>query len=84
MNIKNEQTHALVRELAELTGESLTETVTVAVQERLDRLQRAAVDGRATVAELLAIGRDTHRRLVEPWRSGDIDDLLYDDRGLPR
>ena len=35
LNIKNEETHCLARELAELTGETLTVAVTVAVRERL-------------------------------------------------
>ncbi|WP_211224072.1 hypothetical protein, partial [Pseudonocardia asaccharolytica] len=33
---------------------------------------------------LLAIGRDSARRLAEPARSVDHGELLYDERGLPR
>jgi hypothetical protein len=43
LNIKNEETHQLVRELARLTGESMTAAVTEAVRERLDRVRRAAL-----------------------------------------
>jgi len=39
MNIKSEQAHKMARELALLTGESLTEAVTIAIQERLQRLR---------------------------------------------
>jgi hypothetical protein len=38
----------------------------------------------ALVAELLALGRDCAARLMEPWRSADHAELLYDERGLPR
>ena len=35
LNLKNEDTNRLAHELADLTGESLTTAVTVAVRERL-------------------------------------------------
>ena len=82
LNIKNEETHRLARELAALTGESVTAAITVAVQERLERLR----DNRQPdLAErLLAIGRDCAAHLSEPYRSVDHGELLYDERGLPR
>jgi antitoxin VapB len=40
LNIKNEETHRLAQVLAEETGETLTEAVTVAVRERLESLHR--------------------------------------------
>lgn len=84
MNIKNPRVHELARELARLTGESLTETVMVSVEERLARL-RASDDAVRTRADaLLAIGRDAASRLHEPGRSVDHGALLYDERGLPR
>lgn len=82
LNIKNPQTHKLARELAGLTGESVTEAVTVAVQERLERLRQAREGSLA--ARLLAIGEDCAARLREPYRSADHADLLYDERGLPK
>ena len=36
LNIKREETYRLAQELAKLTGESVTDAVTKAVQERLD------------------------------------------------
>ncbi len=81
LNIKNDETHQLVRELAELTGETQTMAVTVAVRERLERVRHLH---EAWLADrLLAIGRDTAPRLREPFRSADHGDLLYDERGLP-
>lgn len=81
LNIKNEETHHLVVELAQLTGESQTTAVTVAVRERLERLRAAR--GASLADRLLAIGEDTARRLREPFRSVEHGDLLYDENGLP-
>jgi antitoxin VapB len=39
LSIKDSQTDALVRQLAELTGESITEAVFISVKERLERLK---------------------------------------------
>ena len=40
LNIKNQETHRLARELAQLTGETMTGAITVALKERLEREQR--------------------------------------------
>lgn len=40
MNIKNEETHRLVGELAQLTGENQTVAIMNAVRERLQRVLR--------------------------------------------
>lgn len=83
LNIKNEATHRLVRELAQITGESQTEAVANAVKEKLVRVRRAGKPG-ALSARLLAIGRDCAAHLVEPYRSANPDDLLYGEDGLPK
>jgi antitoxin VapB len=82
LNIKNEETHRLVEELARLTGETMTAAVTEAVRQRLDRIRRERDGGLAD--RLLTIGKDCAARLKEPYRSADHGDLLYDERGLPR
>lgn len=64
LNIKREETYRLARELAGLTGESVTEAVTSAVRERLDRVRRE--QSVSTVDRLLAIGEDCAARLKEP------------------
>lgn len=58
LNIKNDDTYQLAAELASLTGETLTATVTIALRERLERVKRrqasrgyqvvAASDGHTT------------------------------------
>ena len=82
LNIKTEEAHRLARELAAITGESLTAAVTEALRERLDRLRKQQNGGLAE--RLLAIGEDCAARLKEPFRSIDHGDMLYDERGLPR
>lgn len=82
LNIKNERTYRLARELAESTGESLTSAVTIAISERLARLGSRNAAGRAD--RLLVIARKTAPLLQDLPPSTDIGDLLYDEQGLPR
>jgi len=82
LNIKSEDAHKLARELAALTGESMTVAVTEAIRERIERVKRSKREGLSE--RLLAIGRDSAPRFKEPYRSADHADLLYDERGLPR
>ena len=80
MNIKNKEAYRLTKQLAKLTGESLTKAVTEAVRERLDGVRRKHVTDLAE--RLLVIGRDCAAHLKEPYRSINHGDMLYDDRGL--
>lgn len=82
LNIKNENTHRLVRQLARLTGESMTAAVEQAVRERLDRVRRVQQGGMAE--RLLKIGKECGAHLEEPYRSIDHAELLYDEKGLPK
>lgn len=82
LNIKSAEAHRLARELAELTGESMSTAVTIAVRERRDRVQAAHHGGLAE--QMLQIGRDCAVRLPESVRKIDHGELLYDEDGLPR
>ena len=85
LNIKNREAEQLARELASITGESVTQAVAIAVRERLDRVQHedhAAIDG--CVGRLQEIAKDAAGRWTEPYRSTDHGELLYDELGLPR
>lgn len=82
MNIKNEEAYRLAKQLARLTGESLTAAVTEALRERLARVRRAR--GGDLADKLLAIGRDCASHLKEPFRTIDHGEMLYDERGLPK
>jgi len=85
LNIKSEEAHRLARELAELTGESMSTAVTAAVRERLDRVKAERGALRNDLAErLVKIGQDCARHLTEPFRSIDHGELLYDEKELPR
>lgn len=82
LNIKNKETHKLANQLARLTGENMTEAVTKAVRERLDRVRGQRGAGLAD--RLTKIGKDCAAHLKEPFRSAAHGDLLYDEKGLPR
>ncbi len=83
LNIKNDEACRLARELARLTGESMTGAITVALRERLACEQRTrSVQARAeklrTIAERCA-------KLMGPGPSSvEHGDMLYDERGLPK
>ena len=82
LNIKNGEAHELARQLAALTGESMTAAVTEALRERLNRLRRER--GGRLSDRLAAIGKDCAAHLKEPFRSIEHGDLLYGEDGLPR
>lgn len=88
LNIKNERTHALVRELARRTGRSQTSAVEEAVAARLavlgvdvdDPVRTRRLDSaRAVVAAFRADLTDE-----DVARIRNADEELYDELGLPR
>ena len=83
LNIKNEATCALARELADLTGETMTGAITVALSERLEREKRER-NAEAEIEEMLAFGKRCAARLKPGPSSTEIGDFLYDEHGLPR
>ena len=81
LNVKNPAAHELARELAELTGESMSSAVTIAVRERRDRV---LADRSGSLTErMLTIGRDCAGRLPVHVRKINHGELLYDENGLP-
>jgi antitoxin VapB len=82
LNIKNDETCALIRELSRLTGETMTRAVGVAVRERFER--EHARRRRASAADMLEIGGRIKARLREPAHSLDHAQLLCDEDGLFR
>lgn len=80
LSIKSDEADALARELAAETGESLTQAVTTAIRERLER-QRAT--GRRPLSERLRLLVDEFQALpVLDDRTPD-EILGYDENGLP-
>jgi antitoxin VapB len=84
LNIKNPETHRLVRELAEATGLSQTAAVTLAVSAQLDQIRARQDDRRLDVERGLALLREMRGRFEPGYLDQDFDDVLYDERGLPR
>ena len=76
LNITNEETCRLARELAELTGETMTGAITVALRERLEREK--------LVKELHAIGEHCASLLKDGPSAVEHGDFLYDEHGLPK
>lgn len=81
LNIKNDEADRLARQLAESTGESLTDTVIRALRERLERVQGRARPG-ALRDEIARIQERVATLAVLDDRS-DEEILGYDEHGLP-
>lgn len=85
LNIKNAETYRLIKELADATGESMTEAVTVAVRERLARTRGAReADIEERVQRIHEIATFMHDAAPPGYWDQDFDALLYDDDGLPK
>ena len=82
LSVKNERVSRLAQELAQLTGQSITEAVGSAIEARLTELRRQS--SRDQVAqELMTLGKRCASQAPAEWRKRDFDDELYDERGLP-
>lgn len=84
LNIKNQEAEALIRKLAEVTGESLTAAVTVAVRERLQRLGRTEDEVQARFEAIMKISREFAAEWPTEWTREAMDEWMYDEHGLPR
>jgi hypothetical protein len=85
LNIKNPETEALIRELADKLNVSLTAAVTDAVQARLDGLARSEDDTKAEAQRILEMWGELGK-LFGPTdlTSENCTDDLYDEMGLPK
>ncbi len=85
LNIKNAETYRLVKELADETGQSMTAAVTEAVRQQLERLRvERAGGGDAQMDRMLALAAEIGRRMPSGYLDQDFDEVLYDERGLPK
>ncbi len=83
LNIKDSETHELVRKLARMTGESMTAAVKASVKERLERRQKAE-EREDRLEWLLKLSARTAPLLKDLPPSDKIGDLLFDkETGLP-
>lgn len=80
LSIKTEEADRLARELAHVTGETLTEAVTRALRERLDRVQPRSPIDIAHRLDRLSLEYHSHP-LVDDRTDDEI--MGYDENGLP-
>ena len=81
LNIKDEETDRLARELARITGESITVAARVAIAERLQRVRSmyALRANESALREIIDRGRRRSESDARP-----VDEILgYDEHGLP-
>lgn len=81
LNIKSAQAEKLARELAQRTGETITDAVTTALKERMARLSQRRTK-RSLADELDEIAKRCVTLPIFDHRTPD-EILGYDDRGLP-
>jgi antitoxin VapB len=82
LSIKDPNVDRLARQLADLTGESITEAIHVAIRDRLEREQRRrgkTID-RARIDEIVA--RLAALPVVDDRSPDEL--IGYDEHGLPR
>jgi antitoxin VapB len=80
LSIKTDEADRLARELAALTGETLTDAVTKALRERLDRVHSKARVDIAGGLDRLSLEYDSYPNVDD--RSAD-EIIGYDEHGLP-
>ena len=82
LNIKNEETHQLARELAQLTGETMTGAITIALREKLDK-ERRERSVEARIQRLRAIRKRCRNLLKDGPSAVEHGNFLHDENGLP-
>jgi antitoxin VapB len=87
LNIKSDRAEALVSRLVALTGESKTQAVVTALEERLARMEQdREAEVKARTRAILAAARGLRDAMGDELPSNrDLDRSLYDPAtGLPR
>lgn len=84
LNIKNEEAYKLVKELADLRGESMTTVVIEAVRKQLESERKPQIN-EERINYFLDLGRRIRETADPEWLAKDPFEELYDDElGLPR
>jgi len=84
LNIQNPETYELAKELAELTGESMTTAITRALEERLQRLRHDhRTDREARMARVRALLADIDAAGGAAGAHSSDHNDLYGEDGLP-
>jgi antitoxin VapB len=84
LNIKDDVVHNQARELAELTGESITQVVRVALAERLAsvKLHQNSLDSASKAKQLMVLAKLCAENIQPNSHSSSHADL-YGEDGLP-
>ena len=83
INIKNEKTCDLAREVAEMTDDTMTGAITIALEKRREQLNRER-DRDELRKDLRAIVERCAAKLGPGPSSTEHGDFLYDEYGLPK
>lgn len=84
LNIKDAETVRMARQLAEATGQPVTQAIKAALQKEL---QRRKEEAQGTVTRLREIAREFREDIPEEMRgksSKEWMDGIYDEDGLPK
>lgn len=81
LNIKNPDVVALAQKLASLTGESITDAVRSSLEMRLAQVNPESVE---RLERLREIARRIAESMPVGMTSSDINEMLYDEHGLPK
>ena len=82
LSIKSPEADRLARELAAITGETITVAITVAMRERLERQRRKKEDNEVLIRELMAIA--DHCASLPVFDTRTEDEIMgWDENGLP-
>ena len=81
LSIKDPQTDALARRLAELKGQTITDAVRAALEAEIARAERAEV---ARQERIRALVERVAAGMEGSGHSSDHDDIFYDEIGLPK
>ena len=83
LNIKDPEAHALASELAQRTGQSLTQVVKEALRDRLAREVATRPAQQRLISRVLELGRRASSRpVLDPRTPEEI--LGYDEFGVPQ
>jgi antitoxin VapB len=82
ISIKSPEADRLARSLAAATGESITIAITVAMRERLERVEHKQLNKAALLEEIRAISH--HCASLPELDTRSEDEILgYDENGIP-
>ncbi len=77
--ITDEETCRLARELAQLTGETVTDAIAIAFQDRLQK----KIEVQQRLQRILAVSERSSMLFRESGAPPDHGEFLYDELGLP-